>query len=139
MHSEFKISSAKAMRNLGTKLAQDCQNGTVIFFNGELGAGKTTFVRGFLAGLGFTGKVRSPTFTLVEPYTIGNITVYHFDLYRLTDPEELEFIGFRDYFNSNSICLVEWPERASKLLPKPDLLVEIKFDKKGRTVKIIKN
>ena len=104
----------------------------VITLSGELGAGKTTLVRGVLRGLNITGPVKSPTYTLVEPYTISSLYLYHFDFYRLSEPEEWEAAGFREYFRSDAICLIEWPERAGRLLPRVDLQIELDFCGEGR-------
>jgi tRNA threonylcarbamoyladenosine biosynthesis protein TsaE len=122
------------MEALGARLAAALPACRVIYLHGPLGAGKTTWVRGVLHGLGHRGAVKSPTFTLVEPYSFEAFTLYHFDLYRLKDPEELEFIGMRDYMRRDGVCVIEWPERGGKLLPPPDLDVMIDPVQDGRSV-----
>ena len=126
--------SAEEMEALGARLAVLCRPGMRIHLQGELGAGKTTLARGILHGLGYQGSVKSPTYTLVEPYLIDNERIYHFDLYRIADPEELEAIGLRDYLDGDSLCLVEWPERAAAFLGEPDLLITIAIEGQGRVV-----
>lgn len=109
----------------------------VIFLYGQLGAGKTTVARGFLHGLGYKGRVKSPTYTLVEPYELLTGIVFHFDLYRLHTPQELESIGIQDYFIPNTICLIEWPEHGKGLLPMPDLSCYISLHDNSREIKLI--
>lgn len=115
------ISSLEDTEGLGQQLASAIENGTTVYLHGPLGIGKTTFVRAFLRGLGYSDKVKSPTYTLVEPYQIADKTVYHFDLYRLKSPEELLEFGIHDYFSQDAICVIEWPEKGSPILNEPDL------------------
>ncbi|ORU93900.1 MAG: tRNA threonylcarbamoyladenosine biosynthesis protein TsaE [Cycloclasticus sp. symbiont of Bathymodiolus heckerae] len=124
----MNIKDEQAMLDAGKALALQLKPGTLVFLVGDLGAGKTTLVRGVLRGLGHEGSVKSPTYNLVEPYTVNDRSIFHFDLYRLTDAEELEYMGMRDYLNEQTICLIEWPDRGDGLLPKPDILVEIKIN-----------
>lgn len=122
------------MEAFGARLAAHVQRGMVVFLRGELGAGKTTLVRGFLHALGHEGAVKSPTYTLVEPYQLQRYRVFHFDLYRLTDPEELEFLGVRDYLDGEALTLVEWPERAAGLMGEPDLSILIRYAGRARKI-----
>ena len=110
---------------LGALVARGLQPGLNIYLSGELGAGKTTFVRGLLRELGFEGRVKSPTYALVELYVISRLNLYHFDFYRFRDPEEWHEAGFRDLFSPSNICLVEWPEKARDLLPTADLFLTL--------------
>ena len=121
------------MEGLGGLLAKSAPRSALVFLHGELGAGKTTLVRGFLRALGVRGAVKSPTYTLVEPYEVGRHLIYHLDLYRLGDPEELELMGIRDYLGSG-LVLMEWPSKAAQALPAPDLVIDIETVIDGRMV-----
>lgn len=136
----FTIECEKDMetfaQNLWHGINKTQHSGLKIYLSGDLGAGKTTLVRGFLRAMGHVGAVKSPTYTLVEPYELLNRKIYHFDLYRLNDPEELESIGIRDYFQNDAICLIEWPEKAGASLPLPDLYIKIEIKNEKRNVMI---
>jgi len=129
--------SAVATEAFAACLAQHCKGQSlVIYLSGELGAGKTTFCRGFLHGLGHKGIVKSPTYTIVEPYELSGLEAYHFDLYRINSDDELEAMGIRDYFNKHSLCLIEWPERADNALAKPDISIQLVYVSKERKLTI---
>jgi tRNA threonylcarbamoyladenosine biosynthesis protein TsaE len=131
------LADEQAMSDFGARIARVTQGNGLIFLEGNLGMGKTTLSRGIIRGLGHVGSVKSPTFTLVEPYEIGDIRAFHFDLYRLVDPEELEFLGIRDYFEDDALCLIEWPDKGAGFLPKPDLTITISPQDSGRSLKIL--
>lgn len=121
-----------ATQALGAALALTAPSSGWVALHGHLGAGKTTLVRAFLRALGYTGRVVSPTYTLVEPYEIGARRVAHYDLYRLEDAEELEWMGAREDFGDDTLCLVEWPERGEGVLPEPDLELALRHEGEGR-------
>jgi len=129
---ECEAQGEEAMVDVGRALGEACAQGGVVFLLGDLGMGKTTMARGVLVAFGHVGRVKSPTYTLVEPYETEKGQVFHFDLYRLADPEELEYLGIRDYFDPAALCLIEWPARGAGVLPEPDLELSIELAGEGR-------
>lgn len=132
MNKVIKLADETATVALGESIGAAMSQGGVVFLVGTLGAGKTTLTRGILYRRGHTGAVKSPTYTLVEPYELAGGLVYHFDLYRLGDPEELEYMGIRDYFSEQNLCIVEWPAKGLGILPTPDLVVSLSVASPGR-------
>lgn len=124
------------MDALGQALGCSLQDGAVVYLHGQLGAGKTTLVRGVLKGLGFEGRVRSPTYTLVESYEIGAHQLYHLDLYRIRGPEEMEYLGARDLDDANLWVFAEWPEHGAGRLPEPDLVLNFEMRDPGRLIRV---
>ena len=123
---------------LGADLAGQFDRG-VVYLRGDLGAGKTTLVRGYLRALGYEGSVKSPTYTLVEPYEIDGFAIAHLDLYRVTDPLELEFIGLEDVLRDVSLTFIEWPERGEGYLPAPDFIIDLEIYGSGRVAQLTGN
>lgn len=131
-----KDTLALATQIARTSFLKSTNEGLILFLQGPLGVGKTTFVRGFLRGCGFNEKVKSPTYTLIEPYDIDNHPLFHFDFYRLNNANELKAIGIYDYFFPSAICLIEWPEKGFPLLPEADIVCDFSFAADGRTVQM---
>ena len=132
MKRKYCVKSEQEMIEFGVKLSDKVKGYAkkshfTVYLKGSLGAGKTTLAKGFLKGFGYERLVKSPTYTLVEPYDLDNIKIYHFDLYRIDNPEELEYIGIHDYFSDNAISLIEWPEYGKGMLPPSDLMCEIEI------------
>jgi len=130
---KFLIDTA-ATEQFGAELWQQFPVKSLVFLNGDLGAGKTTLVRGFLRAAGYAGTVKSPTYNLVEEYNVNGRKVVHFDLYRLVDPEELDLIGIRDYFAQECVCFIEWPDKGKGFLPVPDTVINLTVDGLSRLV-----
>jgi tRNA threonylcarbamoyladenosine biosynthesis protein TsaE len=135
MSLEFRLPDTVATERLGAALAPGVAPGRVVHLRGELGSGKTTLVRGLLHALGFHGRVKSPTYTLVEPYELSSLHFYHFDFYRLRDSSEWLTSGFQEYFNPHAFCVVEWPERAGSL-PAPDVEIHLEHEGEARRARL---
>jgi tRNA threonylcarbamoyladenosine biosynthesis protein TsaE len=128
------LADESATLELGRRIAQIVEPGLLIALHGDLGAGKTTLARGVLRGLGYDGRVKSPSYTLVELYELSRLHLYHFDFYRFSDPREMGDAGFREAFNGKAVCIVEWPERAADFLPVPDIDIRLKEERGGRSI-----
>ena len=143
MHREFTLDNEAQTAAIAQLLAAALSNQDVnaqnvcIYLNGDLGAGKTTFSRYLLQSLGHVGSVKCPTYTLVEPYVIDGRDVFHFDLYRLGDPQELEFMGIRDYFEHNSLCLIEWPNKGEGCLPPADIQIDLSLSPDHQNMRVM--
>jgi len=133
MAIELSLPDEAATLRLGAACAAGAAKGLALYLRGELGAGKTTLVRGLLRALGHRGRVKSPTYTLVEPYADLRLNLYHFDFYRFKDRSEWLSSGFREHFDPESLCIVEWPERAGDLIAPPDLDIELRYAGEART------
>ena len=129
---QIELPDTDAQIAFGERLGRLLARRLVVYLDGDLGTGKTTLVRGILRGLGYGGPVRSPTYTLIEPYELPAARVYHLDLYRLSDPEELEYLGLRDLSGEDALLLIEWPERGVGTLPPADLTIRIRYQAEGR-------
>jgi len=125
---KFTLNTSEDCQAFGIALAQSLPNQCFVYLRGNLGVGKTTLTQGILRGLGVQGAIKSPSYALVEPYALEGKQIAHIDLYRISDAEELEFIGIRDYFNQQYLCIVEWPEKAEQLLPDPDLDIQLQIE-----------
>lgn len=139
---EYFLKDEAATVNMGASLSKIVklkhkQQSLIVYLHGDLGAGKTTLTRGFVRGMGHTGNVKSPTYTLVEPYELAPWRVFHFDLYRLSDAEELEYMGIRDYFNDDCCCFIEWPEKGNGFLAKADLIITISYQDDQRIINLV--
>jgi tRNA threonylcarbamoyladenosine biosynthesis protein TsaE len=132
-HSTFLADEAATIA-YGQRLAKAINSKGLLTLSGNLGSGKTTLCRGLIQSYGHSGAVKSPTYTLVEPYEIGDKRIYHFDLYRMEDPEELEFIGLWDYLTQEALIIIEWPEKAFGVLPPADLAIQLEQQEKGRKI-----
>lgn len=130
------LPDTEATERFGAELLTTLPSKCLVFLQGDLGAGKTTLVRGVLRAAGYQGTVKSPTYNLVEEYTFGDRKIYHFDLYRLNSPEELEWLGFDDYLNQDAICFIEWPDKGGAIVPKPDVTISLTPQNTGRLLEM---
>ncbi len=136
MTATYYLDNSEATEQFGAQLWSRLPKKSLVFLHGDLGAGKTTLVRGLLRAAGVTGAIKSPTYALVEEYSIAERKVFHFDLYRLADSEELEWIGIDDYLNQSALCLIEWPDKGMGILPRADISITLRTLDEGRCVEI---
>jgi tRNA threonylcarbamoyladenosine biosynthesis protein TsaE len=136
-NSTYCANNENAMIKIGEHLVKIILPGDIVYFHGNLGAGKTTLIRSILQNLGFSGNVKSPTYTLIEKYIIDQVKICHLDLYRLVSSEELEYLGIRDELECNCIVLIEWPENGCSILPKPTKEIYIKYHQQGREITVV--
>lgn len=136
MQTQIFLPDAKATETAGAKLLSQLPQKAVIFLRGNLGAGKTTFVRGLLRAAGVTGAIKSPTYALIEEYETPERKIFHFDLYRLAESDELEWIGIDDYLNQNALCFIEWAEKGEGILPQADIVISLSQKEDGRLLEI---
>jgi len=131
------IHSEREMMTVGKRIASACLPNTRIYLQGPLGTGKTTLARGIIAGMGYQHRVKSPSFTIVEPYEINGKKIYHCDLYRIHDPAELIYLGLDDYFEDADLILVEWPEHGHECLPEPDIKCLLEYEQSNRRLQLV--
>lgn len=136
---QLEVIGERQQEALGEAIAKVLTTPSILYLEGDLGAGKTTLTRGILRGLGYQGRVKSPTYTLLEPYELERLSCYHFDLYRLSDPEELAFLGIEDLLSEQSLFLVEWPERGKGVLPAADCVIHITYQGDRRQIRFSPN
>ncbi|MCP3673451.1 MAG: tRNA (adenosine(37)-N6)-threonylcarbamoyltransferase complex ATPase subunit type 1 TsaE [Gammaproteobacteria bacterium] len=128
----IELIDEQSTQHLGELIAKYLQAPLICYLQGDLGVGKTRIVRAIIQSFGYAGNVKSPTYTLVEPYQLKTVSAYHFDLYRLSDPEELDYLGIRDYFDQQSICFIEWPDKGKGWLADADISIHLEYFGEGR-------
>ena len=133
---KYFLHDEMATKDFGEKLAVACAQPCTLYFKGELGAGKSTLIRAYFRALGVVGAIKSPTFTLVESYEVNQQALYHLDLYRIEDPQELDCLGVEEFLDADAICCIEWPERGRGRLSEPDVLFELHHSENGRQLEL---
>ena len=137
MNSKQIFTCETQLTAFAAKIALFLEPGDVVYLRGELGTGKTTFARAIIQQRGSADSVTSPTFTLIETYHLDDVSVVHLDLYRIESDAQMEGIGVRDYLDGRWFCLIEWPDRAPRMLPDPDLTIDLAYEGKGRSAVLI--
>ncbi len=133
----LELDNEQGTQHLGEVIGEHLTVPLICYLQGELGAGKTRLVRAIIQSIGYSGNIKSPTYTLVEPYQLERFNIYHFDLYRLSDPEELDFLGIRDYFDHQSVAFIEWPEKGKGWLAIADISIILEINGDGRNIRLI--